>query len=157
MNKVDVEHLREAILIAQKAVEHGNHPFGAILVDENDRVVLRAENDVNTSKDATGHAETNLVKLASRQFSAEKLAKCTLYTSTEPCPMCAGAIHWSHIGRVVYALSEDDLYAITGPTPENLLVPCRDILQHSQQVLDVQGPCEELITEARDVHAAFWK
>jgi tRNA(Arg) A34 adenosine deaminase TadA len=157
MNKVDLVHLRNAILIAQQAREHGNHPFGAILVDENNEVLLTAENDVNTSKDATGHAETNLVKLASRQFSAEKLAGCTLYSSTEPCPMCAGAIHWSHIGRVVYALSEDDLYAMTGPSPENLLVHCRDILQHSHLVHEIGGPCPELEQEARAVHAGFWR
>ena len=64
MNDTDIAHLRTAIEVAQKAREHGNHPFGAILVDENDRVVLEAENTVVTERDCTGHAETNLMRLA---------------------------------------------------------------------------------------------
>jgi tRNA(Arg) A34 adenosine deaminase TadA len=156
MNKVDVDYLRESILIAQQAREHGNHPFGALLVDENNQVVLRAENTVNTGQDLTGHAETNLVRLASREFSLEQLARCTLYASTEPCAMCAGAIHWSHIGRVVFALSEADLYDIAGPSPEHLLLPCLEVFQHSQQAVEVSGPCAEVDQEARAVQAGFW-
>ncbi len=127
MNGTDIQHLRTAIQIAQLARDHGNHPFGAILVDENNRAILEAENTVNTDHDVTAHAETNLVRLATRKFSAEELSLCTLYTSTEPCAMCAGAIHWSHIGRVVYALSEEDLYAMVGPSTGHLLLPCREV------------------------------
>jgi tRNA(Arg) A34 adenosine deaminase TadA len=156
MNQTDLQHLLTAIHIAQNARKNGNHPFGAILVDENNRVVLEAENTVITDHDVTGHAETNLVRLATRMFSAEELARCTLYTSTEPCAMCAGAIHWSHIGRVVYALSEDSLYAMVGPSPEHLLLPCREVFDHSKQPVEVTGPCAELETEARAVHAGFW-
>src|SRR5512135_1611375 len=111
----DIEHLKSAISAAWRAREKGNHPFGAVLVDENNRVVLQAENTVVTGRDSTGHAETNLVRLATQQFPPEQLKRCTLYSSTEPCAMCAGAIYWSQIGRVVYALSEIDLYAIIGP------------------------------------------
>ena len=157
MNSVDQGFLRTAIRIAQHARQHGNHPFGAVLVDENNKVVLEAENTVVTSRDVTGHAETNLVRLATHQFSAEQLARCTLYTSTEPCAMCAGAIHWSHIGRVVYALSEVDLYAIAGPSPEHLILSCREVFAHSQQGIAVNGPCPELDTEARAVHEGFWR
>lgn len=156
MNNSDLQHLRTAINVAQLAREHGNHPFGAILVDENNRVILEAENSVITGHDVTGHAETNLVRLATGQFSAEQLARCTLYTSTEPCAMCAGAIHWSHIGRVVYALSEEALYAMVGPSSGHLLLPCREVFSRSQQVMVVSGPCPELDTEARAVHAGFW-
>ena len=117
MNPTDVEHLRRAIRVAQAARDHGNHPFGAILVDENNQMLLEAENTVVTERDCTGHAETNLMRLASQQFAPEKLALCTLYTSTEPCVMCAGAIHWGNVGRVVYALSEVGLYEIAGPSP----------------------------------------
>jgi tRNA(Arg) A34 adenosine deaminase TadA len=157
MNDVDRGFLRTAISIARQARQHGNHPFGAILVDENNIVVLEAENTVITDRDVTGHAETNLVRLASRQYSAEQLARCTLYTSTEPCAMCAGAIHWSHIGRVVYALSEEDLYAMVGPSSRHLLLPCREVFGHSQQAMLVSGPCPELDQEARAVHAGFWR
>ena len=156
MNGKDNEHLITAINAARISREKGNHPFGAVLVDDHDRVVLTAENTVNTARDVTGHAETNLVRLASQQFAAEELAKFTLYASTEPCAMCAGAIYWSGIGRVVFALSEADLYEIVGPSPEHLLLPCREVFARSQRNVQVTGPVAELDSEARAVHKGFW-
>ena len=157
MKESDIQHLRSAISVAWRARQHGNHPFGAVLVDEDNRVVLEAENTVITGRDCTGHAETNLVRLATRSYSPEELAHYSLYTSTEPCGMCAGAIHWSQIGRVVYALSEIELYNIVGPSPENLLLPCREVFAHSGCPVEVLGPVIELDAEARAVHENFWK
>lgn len=157
MNDTDLQHLRTAIEVARSAREHGNHPFGATLVDENGQVLLQAENTVVTGRDCTGHAETNLMRLATQNYPPEKLALCTLYTSTEPCAMCAGAIHWGNIGRVVFALSETDLYAIIGPSPEHLLLPCRDVFAHSQRPIKVEGPAKELDLEARAIHGGFWR
>jgi tRNA(Arg) A34 adenosine deaminase TadA len=156
MKDVDIEHLKTSISAAWHAREKGNHPFGAVLVDENNRVVLQAENTVITGRDSTGHAETNLVRLATQQFSPEELACYTLYSSTEPCAMCAGAIYWSQIGRVVYALSEIDLYDIIGPSPEHLLLPCRKVFAHSKRHVEVCGPVASLKVEARAVHKDFW-
>ena len=156
MNSNDLQHLRIAIEVARNAREHGNHPFGAVLVDENSQVLLQAENTVVTGKDCTGHAETNLMRLATQHFSPEKLALCALYTSTEPCAMCAGAIYWGNVGRVVYALSEVALYEIIGPSPDQLLLPCRDVFAYSQRQIEVDGPSLELDMEARAVHAGFW-
>src|SRR6478672_12994990 len=101
---VHEELLRQAIVVARQAREHGNHPFGALLADPDGNVLLSAENTVVTGTDATGHAETNLVRLASARYSTSELRGLTLYTSTEPCAMCSGAIYWSGIGTVVYAL-----------------------------------------------------
>ena len=156
MNSTDLQHLRTAIQVAQHARDHGNHPFGAILVDENNKVLLEAENTVVTGKDCTGHAETNLMRLASQHYPPEKLIKCTLYTSTEPCAMCAGAIYWGNVGRVVYALSEVGLYEIVGPSPDQLVLPCREVFAHSQRTVEVQGPALELEIEAQAVHLGFW-
>jgi tRNA(Arg) A34 adenosine deaminase TadA len=156
MNDIDLGHLRTAIEIAQQAREHGNHPFGAILVDENNQVVLQAENTVVTGSDCTGHAETNLMRLATQHFSLEKLALCTLYTSTEPCAMCAGAIHWGNVRRVVYALGETELYDLVGPSPDHLMIPCREVFARSQRHVEVIGPASELGVEARAVHEGFW-
>ena len=117
---------------------------------------MQAENSVVTGRDSTGHAETNLVRLATQQFLPEQLARCTLYASTEPCAMCAGAIHWSQIGRVVYALSEVDLYAIIGDSPEHLLLPCREVFARSKRQVEVLGPIPALDMEARAVHKDFW-
>jgi tRNA(Arg) A34 adenosine deaminase TadA len=156
MNDMDLQHLRRAIQVAQNARDHGNHPFGAILVDENNQVVLEAENSVITGSDCTGHAETNLMRLATQHYPPEKLATCTLYTSTEPCAMCAGAIYWGNVQHVVYALSEVGLYEIVGPSPDQLVLPCREVFAHSQRPTEVEGPALELDAEARAVHAGFW-
>jgi len=157
MNDMDIANLRAAIAVAWRARNHGNHPFGAVLADEHDQMVLEAENTVITGRDCTGHTETNLVRLACQEFSPEQLARFTLYTSTEPCGMCAGAIHWSQIGRVVFALSEMDLYGIVGPSPVYLLLPCREVFNHSKRPIAVLGPVAELDEEARSVHENFWK
>jgi tRNA(Arg) A34 adenosine deaminase TadA len=154
MNESDLRHLRAAIALARSARAHGNHPFGALLVAERGNVLLEAENTVVTERDCTGHAETNLMRLASQRFDAEQLATCTLYTSTEPCAMCAGAIHWGGVGRVVYALSEEQLYAFIGPSPDHMLLPCREVFARSRRPVEVLGPAIE--DEARAVHEGFW-
>ena len=152
----DLIHLRRAIEIAASARQHGNHPFGALLVGADGQVLLEAENTVNTEKDCTGHAETNLVRLASRLFDRQVLQGSTLYTSTEPCAMCAGAIQWSGVGRVVYALAEERLYQLTGADPSNetMRLPCREVFARCQRNIEVMGPVIE--EEAEVVHHGFW-
>ena len=127
--------LAGAVGIARQAREHGNHPFGALLADAAGNVLLSAENTVVTESDATGHAETNLVRLASGRFPSVELSASTLYSSAEPCAMCSGAIYWSGIGRVVYALAETDLYELTGDDPQNptLVLPCRTVFAAGQR------------------------
>ena len=156
MNEIHIQHLRRAIEIAHNARAHGNHPFGALLVDEQGNVLLEAENTVNTEHDCTGHAETNLVRMASKRFERAVLERCTLYTSTEPCAMCAGAIYWGNVGRVVFAMSETDLLALTGDNPENqtFTLPCREVFARGQRKVTVEGPALE--DEARQAHVGFW-
>jgi tRNA(Arg) A34 adenosine deaminase TadA len=151
----DRTHLRRAIAVAKRAVEHGNHPFGAVLADAAGAVVLEAENTVVTGRDVTGHAETNLVRLTGHLSLAE-LAGSTLVTSCEPCAMCAGAIYWAGIGRVVFGLAESGLLAITGANPANptLSVPCRTVFAGGQRPVTVVGPL--LADEAREPHLTFW-
>lgn len=155
MEKTDLNHLEHAIEISSRSRAEGNHPFGAILVID-DQMVLEARNSVATSGDATGHAETNLVRLASVRFSKSELARASLYSSCEPCAMCAGAIYWAGIGRLVYALSEDRLYSITGSSPENptMRLPCREVLTRGQREIKVLGPALEDV--AAKVHVGFW-
>lgn len=153
MTENELKHLGVAIDIAQRARKHGNHPFGALLVVENGGILLQAENTVLTARDCTGHAETNLVQQASQKFTPETLATCTLYTSTEPCPMCSGAIYWSPVKRIVFALSASSFYAYSGNTANQALPSCRVILGHGK--IEVLGPALE--EEAKKVHAEFWK
>ena len=152
----DVYFLRCAIQQAREAREDGNHPFGAILVDNEGNVVLSAKNTVHTERDATGHAETNLMREASKTFDREFLQHCTLYTSTEPCAMCAGAVYWAGVGRVVYGVSEDTLFQMTGANPENetMRLPCREVFVRGQHAVEVIGPLLE--DEAAVAHAGFW-
>ena len=106
MTEIELNLLRETIKLAMLAREHGNHPFGSLLADAEGRILLRTENTVVTERDCTGHAETNLIRLASRTYSPEQLATYTLYTSTEPCPMCAGALVNARLGQLVYGADD---------------------------------------------------
>jgi len=142
--------IQMALELAQRAVAHGNHPFGALLVKD-EKIVLTAENTVNTDTDCTRHAELNLVSRASRELDAQTLSQCTLYTSTEPCAMCAGAIYWADIPRVVYACSERILDDIAGG---NLRLPCQEVFARGQRSIEVIGPILE--TQAAQLHKAFW-
>ena len=155
MEKTDLRNLERAIEISRQSRAKGNHPFGALLVIDG-QIVLEAENTVGTSRDATGHAETNLVRLASIRFSKSELARSSLYSSCEPCAMCAGAIYWAGIGRLVYALSEAGLYTITGSSTENptMRLPCREVLTRGQRGIEILGPALENV--AASAHQGFW-
>jgi tRNA(Arg) A34 adenosine deaminase TadA len=155
MDKDDLRFMRVAIDVARRAKDKGNHPFGAVLVDEQGHILMEAENTVVTERDCTGHAETNLMRQASRKYDRDFLARCTLYTSTEPCPMCAGAIFWGNVRRVVYGLSEEGLYEMIGEDAEEVLyLPCRELLGKGKKRIEVIGPILE--EETRRVHEGFW-
>ena len=155
MDENDLRFMRAAIDIAQRARDNGNHPFGALLVDAQGNILIEAENTVVTDRDCTGHAETNLMRQAGKKYDRDFLASCTIYTSTEPCPMCAGAIFWGNVRRVVYGLSEEGLYEMIGEHAEEVLyLPCRELFARGQKPITVVGPILE--QEAREVHAGFW-
>lgn len=155
VSSADEEFLRHAIALAARARENGNHPFGSLVLTADGRVV-EGLNTVVTEHDPTGHAETNAVRNASRVLSTEELRASTLYTSTEPCAMCAGAIYWAGIPRVVYALPESALRAMVPaqdgePTMD---LPCREVFARGGRPVAVAGPALE--SEAAAVHDGFW-
>jgi tRNA(Arg) A34 adenosine deaminase TadA len=135
---------------------HGNHPFGAILVGPDRRVLLETENGYMPAHDGTAHAERLLATEACRTLSSEQRGRATLYSSAEPCAMCAGAIYWAGIGRVVYGLSEHRLRGVTGNHPANptLDLPCRDVFGRGQRQTEVVGPLLE--DEAAALHEGAW-
>jgi tRNA(Arg) A34 adenosine deaminase TadA len=153
----DEQHLRHAFDVARQSRARGDHPFGAILVGP-DGVVLREQGNECSSngRDMTAHAERLLATWASKNYSPEILAACTLYSSAEPCAMCAGAIYWSGIGRVVYGQTEHGLRSLTGDNPENLTMdlPCREIFARGQRRISVIGPLLE--EEAAALQKDFW-
>lgn len=152
----DQKYIRRVMEVARDSRDRGNHPFGALLVDAEGEILLEAQNTTVTGIDTTGHAETNLVREATVKYDRDYLANCTVYASTEPCPMCAGAIFWANIGRVVFALSEERFYEIVGWDNDDILyLPCREIFARGQRPTEVVGPLLE--EEARQVHLGFWE
>ena len=148
-------HLRHANRIARRALGEGRHPFGALLVAADHETVLLEQGNVDT----VDHAEAVLARQAARRFSAELLWHCTLYTTVEPCCMCAGTQYWAHIGRLVYGMSERALLALTGDHAGNptLDLPCRDVFARGQKRIAVIGPVLEVEAEIAALHADFWR
>ncbi|MFR6477195.1 MAG: nucleoside deaminase [Coprococcus sp.] len=109
----DASFMREAIRLSQLAVEHGNEPFGAVLV-KNGKIVFTNENQIYTRHDPTFHGEAGLIREFCAKTSITDLHDYTLYSSCEPCFMCSGAMVWVKLGRLVYGASNSDLEAILG-------------------------------------------
>jgi tRNA(Arg) A34 adenosine deaminase TadA len=155
--ELDAHFLRRSFDVARRSMTHGNHPFGAILVDQRRNVVLEVENGYMPAHDSTAHAERLLATQACTTLPTETLENATLYSSAEPCAMCAGAIYWAGIGRLVYGLSEHRLRSLTGNHPENptLDLPCREVFARGQRPTEVVGPLLE--DEAAALHEGVWK
>lgn len=153
----DIALLRRAFAVAKRARTHGNHPFGALLAGPDGSVLIESENGFLPDRDMTAHAERLLASMASKKYGPEFLAGCTLYTSAEPCAMCAGAIYWAGIGRVVFGMTERQLKDVTGNHPENptLDLPCRAVFAAGQRSVEVRGPLLE--AEAATLHEGVWR
>jgi tRNA(Arg) A34 adenosine deaminase TadA len=151
----DLARLRRAIELSARSRAGGNHPFASVVVAKDGAVLAEAMNEHTV--DCTCHAEMNAVRAVSAKYAPAELRGATLYSSAEPCAMCAGGIYWSGIGRVVYALSEARLLELTGNHPENptLSLPCREVLTRGQRAIEVVGPLLE--DEAAKAHEGFWR
>jgi tRNA(Arg) A34 adenosine deaminase TadA len=157
VNARDLMYLRQAIGLAAEARAKGRHPFGSLIVNERgETVAVGLNNAVRPGGDPTQHAEMLACAAAGKTMTEAELARCTLYTSTEPCAMCAGAIYWVGVGRVVFALAEKGLLEFTGRHEENptLDLPCREVFVRGQREVVVVGPLLE--DEAAVVHEGFW-
>ena len=148
-------HLRHANLIAQRSLDAGHHPFGALLVGPGHESVLSEQGNVDT----VNHAEAVLARMAAHAWTAAELWDCTLYTTVEPCCMCAGTLYWANIGCVVYGMEERRLLQLTGDHQENptMDLPCRDVFAHGQKDIRVFGPIAEVEAEIAALHQAFWQ
>lgn len=157
MDRRDEAFLRLSFEVARRAVEHGNLPFGAILVDSSGQVVLESENRSITGHDMTAHAEVMLMHEAARRFEPAYLNQCTMYSSAEPCPMCAGAVYWAGVRRVVYGLDIPALDAVIGADPLNPTPHLRAavVLAGGKFPIELEGPA--LVEEAASVHEGQWQ
>ena len=150
--------LRKAFDVARRARRSGDHPFGSVLADGDGRLLMQQGNGfASEGRDRTAHAERLLASRAARAYDLAFLARCTLYVSAEPCAMCAGAIYWAGIGRVVYGQTEKALKAQTGAHEENptLDLPCEVVFEAGQRPTEVVGPLLE--DEAAALQADFWE
>ena len=153
----DFALLRRTIALSEQSRARGRHPFAALVADEHGNVISEAgNNSMPPEGDPTQHAELVAAAKAARLRTPQQLARATLYTSAEPCCMCAGAVYWTGIGRVVYALSEHALLGLTGDHPENptFSLPCREVFARGQRAVAVLGPLLE--DEAAAAHRGFW-
>jgi tRNA(Arg) A34 adenosine deaminase TadA len=150
-----LQGLRLANAVAQRSLAAGHHPFGAILVGPDHETVLIEQGNVDT----VNHAEAVLARAAARQHAPEFLWGCTLYTTVEPCCMCAGTQYWAHIGRLVYGMEERRLLALTGSDAQNptMDLPCREVFAHGQKAIRVWGPVAEVEHEIAALHIGFWQ
>lgn len=157
MARADEDFLRETIELSLKARAAGNHPFGSLLTGPDGAMLVSSGNTYLADK-GIGHAELNVARTAAQTYAADFLAGCTLFTSVEPCCMCAGGIYWSGIGRVVFGITERRLAELTGDNPENLTMdmPCHDVFAAGRRPVEVRGPFPELEAEIVKAHAGFW-
>ena len=154
----DLQILEQTIILADEAVQEGNHPFGAVLVGQDGKVLATGKNSFSVDR-GPGHAETNLAREAARRFDVDTLRHATLYTSVEPCSMCASTIYWAEIGAVVFGMTEKRLGELTGDDPENPTqdLDCRTVFASGRRLVTVRGPFIELEDAIAEQHKRFWK
>lgn len=146
--------LRQTIDLATEAKNRGRHPFASSVVSADGTIIASAgNNSMPPEGDFTQHADLSAAAEAARKVSAEELSAATLYASAEP---CTGAIYWTRIESIVYALSESRLLELTGDDSENPTfdLPCREFIARGQRDIEVLGPL--LKDEAAAAHEGFW-
>jgi tRNA(Arg) A34 adenosine deaminase TadA len=156
-NDDDRRFMARAYELARSAVAHGNEPFGALLVKDG-KIIFENENSILTTHDVTQHGETGLISKATPKLDAATLAASTMYTSTEPCNMCCGAIRWAGIHRVVYGTTGSQMNRILDSllppaNPINRIEVREQFARTAPQVI-IQGPLLE--AEGLAIHESYW-
>ncbi len=159
LKPVEVDLLKRVIGVCREAKESGNHPFGCLIADRDGKIIMEqgnAEHDLHG--DCTAHAETQLIRRATQIYSKEEMSQFTFYNCGDPCAMCAGAIYWSGIKRMLYIGRESELKRYTGDDPRNptLDLPSRVVFARGQKKIEVLGPFLELESEFMKLHEGFW-
>lgn len=149
-NTIHLNYLNLAYKLATQSFCHGNHPFGALIV-YNDKILASSENLVITHNDVTLHAELNVIQEIQKKYSQKILEESVLYSSTEPCMMCFGAIYWANISHVVFGCSNKTLSQIVGGS---LQVSIKELALYGQKKIKMTGPVNE--KKFSQVHKDFW-
>ena len=141
-------HIRRALTLARAAADRGDEPFGSVLVDD-DNVVAEAKNAVVTDNDVATHPELTLARRAAADF--DRPGELVMYTSTEPCPMCAGGLYHAGVRAIVYATSAERLGELRNP---DLICPSPTIFERGSDPVVVAGPVLPDVGDA--VHRDCW-
>ena len=154
--EADAKYLRRVIEAAKQSRAAGRHPFSSLVVLDGE-VIAESQSLKSGNTHPTNHSEMRVLREASATRTPPVLARATLYASTEPCAMCAGAAYWAGIGRVVFGFGEASLRAMTGAHPWNptLALPCRELFSRGSRKIEVIGPYLE--DEAAVPHRGFWE
>ncbi|MDZ7701875.1 MAG: nucleoside deaminase [Halobacteriales archaeon] len=142
--------MARAIELAREAADRGDEPFGTLLVLDGE-VVMEARNAVNTADDLREHPELTLAAEAARELSPAERARTVMYTSTEPCAMCAGGVYHAGLGAVGYSVSAERVAELAGG---DFAVPSSDVFAYGSREIEVFGPV--LPEEGAAVHREFW-
>lgn len=153
----DGTYLRQAIGLSRTARERGNRPFGSLIVARDGTVLGQGWNSNSELRDCTAHAEVQAIRDASQRHGREALESATLYASGEPCVMCAGAIFWANLRRVVYGIDDQRLRIFRGERLDqrDVELSCRDVFRAAPFDIECVGPA--LIDEASQPHVGAWK
>lgn len=147
-------HMSRAFELAREAGERGDEPFGAVLVRA-DEIVMEERNAVRTADDIARHPELTLARRAAREFAAEDRSSIAMYTSTEPCSMCAGGIYIAGLGAVAYGISAEAAAEAAGASGHaGEVVPASDVLEGEGSRVRLLGPI--LPDEAGHIHREHW-
>ena len=153
---VDLQHLRRCAQLADIALKAGHGPFGAVLVGANGQTLHEDHNRV-TDEDQTLHAELGVIRWAVANLAPVQRIRTTLYTSCEPCPMCAATHAWAGLGRIVYATSNaqltDWLISWDVPAPPVVMLPVRSVAPRAV----VDGPAPELEEEIKALYEVRYR
>lgn len=134
------EYVRKAHQLAEAALESGNPPFGSLLALDGS-VIESDTNTTITDEDITAHPELKLARYAARELTPEERAACTMYTSTEPCSMCASAIYYADLGRVVYSVSGSSLPRVR--EDRGIDIACEEVIDRGDGTTTIEGPVLE--------------
>jgi tRNA(Arg) A34 adenosine deaminase TadA len=155
LSEVDLQRLRRCVELARIALDNGHGPFGALLVGANGQTLYEDHNRV-TDDDQTPHAEMGVIRWAVANMAPVHRIRATVYTSCEPCPMCAGAHAWAGLGRIAYATSCPQLSCWLAewqvPTPVAML-PVTTVVPSAV----VDGPAPEFEDELKSLYEARYR
>lgn len=137
----ELDYFKRGVELSYHAMEQGNDGFACVLVGPDGSILLEQENEAKTLGDVTAHDAILLVRAAVKKYDSDFLKDCSIYATMEPCIMCMGAVYWSGIGTVKFAVSEEEYSAMRGGG--GLDLHSKEFARRSPRPIQVCGPFPE--------------